>query len=1004
VAYKGILIKDFLTTSSNLITSGDTLLVVKNLYSKDSKNDVNKYNINFSYSLYYKPHEKSEPLNYSFNFNKSFICDDNSNIIDDCYIYIHNELNKSNIKNILIEKDYPILNDALIYYDPKYSYKGGKSLISHKTWNKGTGSCVGFNQNGNTTENERLYYDGPFGNTICWVAKPDSTSGPDGGWGGFNSDSYAFNIDYKRMYRFSVWVKRAVQGSNGTFYFGTHNYDSSGSNINIYQRSDGGGTTNPYFWYTTNPCPDTSTWVLVVGHVWPYGSGTGNNHSDSGRYKTDGTKLGNITNDFVWNNNGVTSNHRTYLYYCTDTSVRQYWAYPRVDLIDGSEPTISELCSGVTETYFDLSGNNNNSFIVNGLDYLSDSGGTLKVSYNYTPNIIKTNIGKNRQFHNKPITFSAWVKSTSSNSNYRMWLFGGFSQNLYLGISKPNIRNMGINGTNWSGGTVGTDWTYQTVVLDGNVARCYNNGIYLYTLSYPNNYTININFILYGGISTSTSEPEWYFYGHVGTYIIHDRALSDDEIMYNFNIQKSRYSINDNTVIQDNLILHLDAGNTDSYTSGSTTWYDLTSNNYDAYGAPNNSGSGTNNDNFPTFIDKWGGVMEFGGKKSLTITSDMGGSDNITIDFWCYKNNKDGVFFFDARNDGGVYYIAGTSANITIGNKLTADNPSVHTTDSKWWYKWINIVLTSEKTGKSSLWINNEKIADKRLKLNDPFNCNLGQYFRIGARYSNVSNWSGYFSNIKIYDRVLTDNEINWNYQLLKNRFIDNQIITNFLILHLNASYTSGTTWIDITGNDNNFTINTSAIKKIKNIDFIDLNGDHGGCKRIVNGNLTPVDKYHKVTIIVISIPLNYSSDWRTLLRGLYDHQVITLSGSCNMGMYDNNLPAKFISSNFWLDQIDNFSSSWNFYVWKLSDTSPYYSFQYNDNREWYTITNSNATYNNGFVSIGCYHKNSTDLNNSDQYWGKIAEVFYYYDHLSDGEIHYMYNILNEKYKFGKKI
>jgi hypothetical protein len=212
-----------------------------------------------------------------------------------------------------------------------------KSLIDPTTWAEGEGSATGFSANGAASENHRFMDTDPFGlQAMIWEARNDSTSDADGGWNG----SW-FNIDNTKLYRFSVWVNRTVQG-NGSFYFGLHGGNSGSSNIGVLNRSNGSNNTNPYFWATGTPTT-VGEWTLVVGHVWPAGSGTGANHTDSGRYTIDGGRVGGVSLDFVWNTTNATALHRTYLYYSTDTTTRQRWVYPRVDIVDGTEPSIDEL-------------------------------------------------------------------------------------------------------------------------------------------------------------------------------------------------------------------------------------------------------------------------------------------------------------------------------------------------------------------------------------------------------------------------------------------------------------------------------------------------------------------------------------------------------------------------------------------------------------------------------------------------------------------------------------
>lgn len=208
------------------------------------------------------------------------------------------------------------------------------NILDYTTWTIGsTGSQPGFNRNGDELENYIIEDLDPFDKpSPIWEARPTSTSGADGGWNG----SY-FPIDDKKMYRFSVWIRRTVRG-NGSAYFGLN----GGT---LTRRDTGGGTTNPYFWSGGWGFPD-GEWVLLVGYAWPSGSGTGADHPDSGIYTVSGGRVGNIRNDFVIPSGRTSLRHRSYLYYSTNTSTRQQFAYPRVDVVDGTEPSINALLAG----------------------------------------------------------------------------------------------------------------------------------------------------------------------------------------------------------------------------------------------------------------------------------------------------------------------------------------------------------------------------------------------------------------------------------------------------------------------------------------------------------------------------------------------------------------------------------------------------------------------------------------------------------------------------------
>jgi hypothetical protein len=223
------------------------------------------------------------------------------------------------------------------------------------------------------------------------------------------------------------------------------------------------------------------------------------------------------------------------------------------------------------------------------------------------------------------------------------------------------------------------------------------------------------------------------------------------------------------------------------------------------------------------------------------------------------------------------------------------------------------------------------------------------------------------------------------------------KIVTDGLVLCLDAanpkSYPgSGTTWFDLSNNSYNFNVNASAYAVSNGIAHMNFEGSFGAAKRVVDNALTDVPNFPNATFILCSTILNSTSNWRTLLRGAAaDHQVIIQAGANTLGMYDNNVNG-FNSSGFDITNLPNPYTQFNFLCWKFSTSSPYYQFQYNNNGTIYSITDANSTYNNGFAVIGAWHENSTVLTSSSQYWGKIANVYYYNRHLSQAEIQQNFN------------
>ena len=210
------------------------------------------------------------------------------------------------------------------------------------SWSVGTGSSTGYGQNGDG--NSRKNDINPYGETdVVWnVSNQDSASNADGGW----NSSY-FSVDSSKTYRFSVWVRRKVRG-NGHFYFGVYGRNSSNTNIGV-GRTSGGTTGNHYFEVNThwddwpNYTTDEDQWYLVVAHMHPVGY-TGSNHADTGVYNINGEKVHSGMVDGIWLSGTVKAQHRTYLYYSTNTSTNQQWWDPRVEVVgEGSPPTVTDL-------------------------------------------------------------------------------------------------------------------------------------------------------------------------------------------------------------------------------------------------------------------------------------------------------------------------------------------------------------------------------------------------------------------------------------------------------------------------------------------------------------------------------------------------------------------------------------------------------------------------------------------------------------------------------------
>lgn len=252
----------------------------------------------------------------------------------------------------------------VILFSITYFSVNSQNLLDTSTWTVSSGSVSGFSQNGATSENSRELGRNHIGEeVVLWKATPDASSNADGGW-----DTSDYNVDHKKTYRLVVWLKK-TNSNTGSSYFGFHSYSYNGSHHSL--RLDGNSNNNPYFW--SGDLPQLNKWYMLVGYV--HGSNYSSTVNYGGIYDgVTGEKVRSIT-DFKFKSTATKLRHRTYLYYDTNTSDRQYFYAPRMELVDGNEPSVEELLKINDDSKliisYDVAGNQTQNFYCNDLDFCS---------------------------------------------------------------------------------------------------------------------------------------------------------------------------------------------------------------------------------------------------------------------------------------------------------------------------------------------------------------------------------------------------------------------------------------------------------------------------------------------------------------------------------------------------------------------------------------------------------------------------------------------------------
>jgi hypothetical protein len=225
-------------------------------------------------------------------------------------------------------------------------------------------------------------------------------------------------------------------------------------------------------------------------------------------------------------------------------------------------------------------------------------------------------------------------------------------------------------------------------------------------------------------------------------------------------------------IVTDGLIFSVDPYNTKSYVSGDTVTYNLVNNSLVSGTFVN--GVGFNGESFV-----FGGTNEKINFGSASILN-FGRSDELTFEAWVNPSvttfmpimgdrdvtTKNGITFFNSSGKLGVFMIGGIGTNQLI---LESQNVVIPNNE------WSHVVFsknTNFTVNVGKMYVNGTEIPFNYVVdnlLNDP---NSPQNFHISGDGDRTEVFNGYLSYIKIYNKMLTDNEVKQNYNALKHRFV----------------------------------------------------------------------------------------------------------------------------------------------------------------------------------------------------------------------------------------
>jgi len=215
--------------------------------------------------------------------------------------------------------------------------------------------------------------------------------------------------------------------------------------------------------------------------------------------------------------------HRAYHFYCPDNTTRLQFAYPRIDLCDGNEPSVSELINKSPATIKDNSGYGNDHKLTG--YYIPNSSSPRKFTLDGSTQGFTRAAALNGA--TSTCTVVLYYKTTDTQE---LWVKGNQSGGVYLSASYGNP---------YYHSGVGTPTNYidlQTVTNPATPIN-YRDGTYRMWEAKNVDFTswTYFEWFLYGG--------GWQLSGDVAKIMVYNRALTDNESRQNFNALRGRFGI-----------------------------------------------------------------------------------------------------------------------------------------------------------------------------------------------------------------------------------------------------------------------------------------------------------------------------------------------------------------------------------------------------------------------------------------------------------------------------
>jgi len=426
-----------------------------------------------------------------------------------------------------------------------------------------------------------------------------------------------------------------------------------------------------------------------------------------------------------------------------------------------------------SSTWYDISGNTNNGTLVNGPTYSSGSivfdgvddivsfpaitlGSTFTISQTLVASAAYNSIGY------MPIGGGHVV----SGSTYRgyVWFQTNNDATNPVGATVALVFNQDGEAGGFSFGLPTSIPRYTlfqyTLVKNGSTAYFYINGSLITTQSVESgrNFTVR---------NLGWSYSSYYMNRNLYNTQIYNRALSTTEVVQNY--------IATSPIVTNGLVLNLDAGTQLSYISGSTTWFDVSSNNNN--GILTGSVLPTFSTNPSTLVFTRGSITSLPENRNSVVCNNTVGND-MTVSSWIkttqvgYNTQHYELMYIASSEKGGAANDWGFGINVNgriafgAGTNDGTISGSIVNTGI-----WCNVVATRIKdTGLVTLYVNGSLSNSGISNIGNTLDANPKIKIGSGDDFPAFS-FGGSIATTLIYNRAITAAEVLQNYNAQKGRF-----------------------------------------------------------------------------------------------------------------------------------------------------------------------------------------------------------------------------------------